>query len=220
MGSYNIPCIVTQTPLSVGDKCVFITFREKDGEFQSRVECGDGIPCALSEHFVAVHFGKYDDYGRMDNPKAHELDALGSYDEDGVTMITYAVSLEAWEFVSKKYKDRPSSIVAKSEPLVALADMSKRVEDDYDPEWAEMVEKARKNMKNAETFRILEGIHYFGQANNFNPFGFAFSNFYAGQQWNFTAKREWMELRQDRINRQIIKEKKYDSMWSENDDWR
>jgi len=196
MGTFNLTCCVTKTPIIEGDWCVILLFKVKAKNDLS--DEGDGLRFAFESHFFEIYKGNYEGYGRVSGCPINNLCVSDKY-------LIYAISNEAWEHgivISKsdKFKNQSVSIdntIAANlqfrdamhfemsnpsiEKLKELADIL------YRPNWATF----------GKEYKIMSALHSFCNSNHFNMF--IENNRYGGQSINSKEMREWNKLRNIRI---------------------
>jgi hypothetical protein len=216
MGSYNVTCIVSKTPIFEGEDCRLIVFNNSK-EFQAHMNGWDSRMSFLWRHFLGSFKGKYNDYGRIDTPKAYEVDM-----EDGGA--AFFISEDAWQEMlkmaeSKDHKQSANHQVYIAELMVKMHEMTKKagVEDD---ESDEQLKEAKIVVANKETVKVICMIDMFASLNNFNAFDSHPNNFYGGQCMHYAAKDVFQELRQKRIDSRRKKDKKvYGKEWNKMKKW-
>ena len=201
MGSWNVTCCLTKTPISPGERCVLLRF-VNNAESTEDLQFLDleGFLENVIPHLISVHHGTYTDYGRISSLKT---------DVCPLTQDKYYgffLSLAAWEFCSKlpyawvdKHIDQKIK-VAKAEIEFELVDHKHgAVELPIDKSIQRWFKQFIKFEAEA---RIIGRIVAFGQANLFNVFDLSNINMYAGQKWDKAAQQQWMDLRSQIIQKQ------------------
>lgn len=187
MGSFNIPCIVTKTPITPGDECVVVSFDNKNNAFQELIQDGEGFSFLIENYLLSVEFGKYDDYGNIEG-------AEHSVNPHNKQIISYAISKEAWDFIERTYLN--DEFNSKHKALFKFLDLVAEREKTLGAGYFKNLTNIKENKQN---LNILLGIKDFCYKNCFNPFSLDFENFYCGQQDFKNQKKQWNKLREKRI---------------------
>ena len=226
MGSWNVTCILTKTPILEGEECVLLRFHNPKGKEGVWLGDLDGFLDDYVPLLDLVHFGKYADYGRITGVKT---------DVCPLTQDKYygfLVLKSAWDFCSKLDYDWVDEYVDQKLKMLKAHRQLSQLDKDPDgtvsvkttfmgnpvkgalkltpntlDEWtAELVnfEKFEKEL------RVIGRLHAFARANLFNLFDISSLNMYAGQDWDMDEQKQWMKLRTKRIQDRIKLEESED----------
>lgn len=219
MGSWNVTCILTKTPILEDEECVLLRFLNPKGKEDVWLGDLDGFLDDYVPLLDLVHFGKYADYGRISGIKT---------DVCPLTQDKYYgffVLKSAWDFCSKldydwvdQYIDQKLQMLKAHRQLAQLAKNSNNsvsVETKFVGQPVEgklkltsdTLEQWTAELINFEKFekelRVIGRLHAFARANLFNPFDISTLNMYAGQDWDMDEQKQWMKLRTKRIQDRI-----------------
>jgi hypothetical protein len=196
MGTFNLTCTVTKTPIIDGDKCVIFLFKPTAAkQFMDR--CG-GLTWAFEKDFVCVYKGKYNGYGRVDSCPVENLYDTNQY-------LPFAISKEAWEFgielsKSQEYKDTVDHI----QNLIDINVQFKKLDSMSitGDALVSSLKAAAETFCNENIFafgaeyKILSCLDRFCRANHFNMFE---QDIYCSQSINYDDMKQWEKLRNVRI---------------------
>lgn len=180
MGSFNVTCCVTKTPITPGEECVLITFN-RDVEMFSFLDSQSSLFGDVDEFY----FGQYDDYGNIRGceHKRIQNDEL-KLSVDSVRGFFF--SKEAWEFGKSLLNDeeynRYNEYIEKHLSFLSI-----------------IHEKRDKFEENLESLKIAFSLRTFCLLNNFNMFDVSFENIYGGQSYNIKEKEQFNTLRVGRM---------------------
>jgi len=196
MGTANLTCIVTLTPIIDEDNCVIILFKPEAADlFMDR---NGGLSWAFEKYFVCVYKGTYKGYGNVDSCPVNNLYDTNQY-------LPFAISKEAWEFGVKlsnsaEYKDTVDHIQNK----IDINFQFKKLEAIHikGDELLDSLKDAAETFCNENIFafgaeyKILACLDRFCRANHFNMFE---QDIYCSQSINFEDMKKWEDLRNVRI---------------------
>lgn len=95
MGSFNVTCCVTKTPIVGGDKCVVVRFDAKDPyEFM----CSELMFQRIRFNNFKLELGKYYDYGQLEGSDTEFQDNSDDLIREEPVDYTFFISLDAWKF--------------------------------------------------------------------------------------------------------------------------
>jgi len=215
MGSFNVTCCITKTPILVKEECILLVLNKpKDND--NIFTCGEMSTFIIESYIKDVYKGKYDDYGRL-------LGNVHPDVTDNDEFVGLFISNVAWEY-GKKLIDNPSykgrikyisdrhllreNIKSLQKSLIKLN------EDDSEKAQISSIADGVKGIVgesrlHIEDTKVLVCLDSFCKMNNMNMFDPSFENWYGTQSLNIKEKEEWNVLRTKRI--EILKQK--DKEW-------
>ena len=196
MGTFNLTCCVTKTPIVEGDSCVILLFKPRASDnFMDR---DGGLKYAFEDDFVDVYKGTYKGYGKVDSCPIDNLVDSNHY-------LIFAISQEAWEFGIKLSK--LSEFKAMVDYIQNTIDINIKFKklDEMNVKGDELMDALKTAadvfcndniLAFGEEYKVLACLDRFCRANHFNMFE---QDIYCGQSMNFDDMKKWAELRNVRI---------------------
>jgi hypothetical protein len=216
MGSFNVTCCVTKTPITIGEKCVLILVNKTENDLDT-LTCGEMHNFIIESGIKGVYHGKYDDYGRLDvdHPDCNNDEKYRGY----------FISSDAWElavelFKNPNYKGQLKWIEDRfqlKKQIAKLMEAKKQIESsDLAKEVDVMVSAVEAITGGAvgideDSAKRLIVLKSFCYTNNFNMFDPSFENWYGSQSLNVREKKQWNKLRNARIKVLEDLEKKWEN---------
>ena len=179
MGSFNVTCCVTKTPIDCGEVCHLIVFKglgQKDLIYSETLGMMN-----IERHLEDVIHGEYSDYGELRTKKGQKkYEFHDNSDPSNSKQFAFYISDEAWKFGKSLITDK-----------------------DYE----DMIEHHKSSYyvigdkKFDEEKQILICLRLFCSLNNFNMFDVSFQNTYGGQDFEIEEKDRFNKLRMERTDK-------------------
>lgn len=196
MGTFNVTCCVTKTPILKGEKCVLVVLNNPNKSLLQGAKCFDLV---FQDSIKDIFFGKNNDYGRM-NSCPYSVN-----DERENEFVGFFISRMAWDFGKTLKYDLlgVSNNTKLAETLTSLEKTAAilKMPDSEKERSLKLAEKYKCWMTYKSETRSLFALESFCSLNNFNMFDVSFNNFYAGQVVSIKEMKQWNKLRHDRIKK-------------------
>lgn len=199
MGTANLTCCVTRTPILEKDNCVILLFKPEAADgFLDR--CG-GLQREFERNFVCSYRGKYKGYYKVSGCPVNNLADTNQY-------LPFAISQEAWEY-GIEYSNSPD-FKRMREHIQSMIDLNLKMQKlDAALLISNPDDKLLDNIKaiNAlvgsqnwigfgQEYFIISALDTICRSNYINMFE---CDIYGGQSMCFKEKKAWGDLRNKRI---------------------
>jgi len=191
MGSFNVTCCVSKTPIVFGEKCHLIIFSGID-QWDLIYSDSLGNWNISSEKTTIIH-GIYDDYGRLKGCNHEFFNNSEPKDRN----FGFYISDDAWKLGEQLIKKRDyERVVSQFRDSIKVNALLKNREKRF----------TEKEIDDREVVIVLS---MFCNLNNFNIFDISFQNTYAGQSYCIEDKERFNILRKDRVAKLRESENQY-----------
>jgi hypothetical protein len=194
MGSYNVTCCLTKTPILEGTPAVLMVFQAGDTAQFDLLGNWDSFLNDVLPHLKSIHFGKYADCGKLDT--TGKID-VNPYNQD--QLFGFFMTRAAWDFCSSlKSQIAEDYISQKLHMLNTERKFYDLIKERPEPD---SLLKASLQIEKFQPHSLTIAKAYaFGISNLINIFEPGMYNMYAGQSWDTKMLNQWQELRQKHLN--------------------
>lgn len=181
MGSFDVTCCVTKTPIISGERCHLVILNG-----------GYHVIQLLWDNSIRIEFdlwkvfsGKYADYGRIENV---DFEFSNNSEKNKPKNFGFYISDDAWKLGTKLQTHKLFKYHVKRLDDQLTVKMIRLTDDSGSP-------------KNLDHIKIVSVLNLFCKLNNFNMFDPSFVNTYAGQSFCVDEKEMFNKLRTQRVNK-------------------
>ena len=197
MGTFNLTCCVTSTPIIDKEKCTILLFKP-----EVKDEIADpcnGIKWAFEKGFIDVFYGKYKGFGKVSGCPVNNICDTNQY-------LVYCICKSAWEYgieltKSDSFKSQLEHINKTINLAFRIQEIDKKSLPNNDFVNAcnklESILSLDNYIGFGKEFTIMSALNSFCYNNHMDMF--VESNRYGGQYMGLKEKKEWQKLRDERI---------------------
>ena len=196
MGSFNVTCCVSKTPITVGEKCHLVVF--SGIKLMDLVYSESMIFSVASSNDTRVVHGEYDDYGRI---KDNKLEFFNNSEPEDSSFGFY-ISDDAWELGKSLTGEDEYSRVSKH--------FREKVRVNHLLDKLDGKTSDQPSGESIDDREVLVVLMTFCNLNNFNMFDPSFQNTYGSQSYSISDKEKFNKLRERRVKMLKKEESRYE----------
>ena len=197
MGTANLTCCVTRTPILEKDNCVILLFKPEAADWF--LDRNGGLQSAFEKCFVDSYKGKYQGYYQVTGCPVNNLSDTNQY-------LPFAISQEAWEY-GIEYSKSPD-FKSMREHIQNMIDLNFKMQKldaliiNPDDKLLENIKAINDVMGSqnwigfGQEYFIIAALDILCRNNMMNMFD---CDIYGGQSMCFQDKKAWGDLRNKRI---------------------
>ena len=210
MGTFNVTCCVTKTPIIYDENCILVVFkRTNDDEYDYL--SAETSSFLIESHIHSIYMGKYDGYGRLEGLEHPQIEDEGEYRgfffsdhawNLGIQLVNEPEFARQMKYISKRFGlknkiDKLKNTMMSCNDKLSGADEILSIAEGFSNA---IGLGSSTTTASEETIKILTCLKSFCLMNNLNMLDPSFENWYGGQSLNVEQKKRWNALRDERIS--------------------